>query len=371
LGLSGQVINPFADPNQSEWVDAELQAIADSIIQLNAENLDGIGFKMEVHAIEKAGKTFFAMSASSLSTDNPNLTPGLRTLLEKKIIPIGEPVFIIDTERKAKKLKFHPAFRHKDIRIKEIFCPDNNKPYHINPTEALKQFYQTLLYIAKNFETGTIVIDSVTDVTNWIRKYIQYVLVQRGAEGSELMEMIRLQPSDWMVRDDIWGWLLPYLQGLKQHIIMTSREKEDMEFEPDPDRPGKTRVRRTGNFSPRRFKDIPFNIDVEFRLMFEYDGHGNKLGRKGSIITSQYDDIIDPAPDSGIIPLRRQELKNPTYVKLVEMICPISHGYLLDEMRAKESLQEQPQEQPAKPAQKKTKKTQQTTEVVEQEDSIV
>jgi len=324
-------VNPF----DGHWNDEELDSIGDEIINLTDASVSGFGWKMEVHAVDKVGKTFFGMSASSLDENNPKLSPGLRYLLREKFIPSGSPVFVIDTERKAKKLKHHPAFRNKDIKIWEIFFPDPNHKYQIDPIKSLTKLYKILLYIEKNYDHGTIIIDSGTHVTDWIRKYIQYELVGRGAEGHELGELIRMQPSDWMVRDDIWSWLLPYLQGLKQHVIITAKEKEELLFEPDPDRPGKVKIKKSGNFKPRRFKDIPFGVDIEFRLQYNYTDDGYRAGRVGRVISSQYDDDATEVREEDLtddnIPLRQREILNPTFVKLAEMIYPISHGYLVPE----------------------------------------
>lgn len=315
--------NPFGDTNS-----AEIDAIANEILTLANATTSGIGFKMLVQAKEKVGKTYFGMSASSFMAENSKLSAQTRWLIQQGILPKGQPVFILDTERKAKKLRFNEAFRNKDIRIIELWQADTNHLYQVDPVAVLKKLYHSLLYIIKNFKTGTIVLDSATDITNLVRKYIQYELVGRSAEGHELGELIPLKFTDWQVRDDMWGWLMPFLQGFPQHVILTAREKEDVEFEPDPDRPGKMKARKTGNFSARIHKDIPYNVDMQVKIDFRYNEQNQKAGRIGRFVSTQWDDGIVTVPPSGLVPMYQREIIDPTFCRVVEEVIPISHGYL-------------------------------------------
>jgi hypothetical protein len=323
------LVNPFgvtpANQIDIDEIAAELQSIATTTTA-------GIGYKMLVEAREKVGKTFFGMSASSLMPENTALSAMTHWLLTKEILPKGQPVFVLDTERKAKKLRFHSAFRNKDIRIIELWQADVNHMYQVDPVAVMKKLYYTLLYIVQNFKSGTILIDSATDITNIVRKYIQYELVGRSAEGHELGELIPLKFTDWQVRDDIWGWMLPFLQGFPQHVIFTAREKEDVEFEPDPERPGKMKARRTGNWSARIHKDLPYNVDMHIQLNYRYNEQNEKIGRVGRFVSTQFDDgVLTPAQQAenpARVPMYKKEIIDPTFCRVVDEIVPISHGYL-------------------------------------------
>lgn len=329
--------NPF-----DEVPSAEVDQIANEIINIATASTSGIGFKMIVQAKEKVGKTFFGMSASSFMPENTGLSSMTRWLIQNNVIPKGQPVFILDTERKAKKLRFLPAFRNKDIRIIELWQADPNHMYQVDPVAVMKKLYYSLLYIIKNFQHGTIVIDSATDITQMVRKYIQYELVGRSAEGHELGELIPLKFTDWQVRDDIWGWMLPFLQGFPQHVILTAREKEDVEFEPDPDRPGKMKAKKTGNFSARIHKDIPYNVDMQVKLDFRYNELNQRIGRVGRFISTQWDDGIVANPQEGHVPIYQREVADPTFCRIAEEVIPISHGYLYTPNQSAPQVQPHP-----------------------------
>lgn len=292
----------------------ELDKLMDEAVSLDRMTTLRKGFFVEFHGRQKTGKTLNALSASSLKRQNPNLSPDLKLLLDNDIIPEGAPVFVLDTELKAAKLKFKFKSQAKDIVIFPLFYTDPLHPMHIDPVKSLKEMAKIITAIHQKYDHGTLVIDSITDVTNWVRKYIQYELVRKKAAGHELGELIPLQPSDWQVRDDIWEYILKTLQQMKMHIIITSREKEDWSFEKD-DETGKYKAQQTNNWSPRRFKDIPYYIDAEIALRFQYDTTGNIIGRVGTIASNQYDDES----------LNNLMIVNPTFVKLVEKLAPIKY----------------------------------------------
>lgn len=312
----------FGNVNGASMNDDEMDAILNEATSLVTDQPKaGKGFMIEYHGVAKTGKTFNAMSAAALTLENPNLSPELRVLLEKGVIPLGTPVFVIDTELKAEKLRHKFRNTGKDIHIFPIFYPDSQHGFQYDPTKSMLKMAQILTMIHNKFpDRGTIVIDSMSDITDWIRKYIQYTLVGRRAEGADLGELIRLQPTDWQVRDDIWTYLFKTLQKMKNHIIVTSQEKEDWSFEKDQD--GNI-IGKTGVFTPRRYKFLPFNVDLEIGLRYTFDSKGDPVGRIAKIITNQFDD-----PSLNLL-----HIENPTFVKLIERIVPISHQIEIDMLR--------------------------------------
>jgi len=301
--------------NEIESIYAEAQRLSDVTKRK--------GFKVEYHGIQKTGKTMNAMTAASLVPENPKISDDLRLLLSEGVIPRGDPVFILDTELKAEKLRYKFRNTGKNIFIFPIFFEDPVRPMQVDATKCLLKMANILTMISKKFpDRGTVVIDSATDVTRWVIKHIKFRLLSLNADGSELGDMFRLQPGDYQPRDDLWDYILKISQNMTQHFIYTSREKEDWSFEKDGDG---NMTGKTGIYSAKRYAELPFQMDVEVALRYKYDAHGVPVARVGRIISNQYDDEK----------LAGVELENPTFPRLIDMIIPYSHVIELEALKAR------------------------------------
>jgi len=257
-------------------------------------------------ADEKQGKTHVIYTSSELVPENPKISPELREMLQQGKIVSGSPTWIIDTEGKAKKLA--RKFAGRDVRILDVWVPDANNPTRCDVKKSLKNVI--LAVVAMSVQPcGTLAIDSWSDIDRWCRKMIQYDLAEGGAEGSELGELIRLQPTDWEVRGDVETFLLYYIQNCipNMHVILTSRA--DFEWAVVPGKNGKDHLKRTGNMKKKMYKDTGYFADCEIRLMKDDDEDGN-VTRIGKLITSEYD---EEEPIS-------LEWENPTFPKIVDSL---------------------------------------------------
>jgi hypothetical protein len=307
--------------HETDMTDEEMEALYSEGERLSDATLKRKGLKVGFRGLEGTGKTFDSMTAAGLVPENLNLSAETSVLLTEGILPRGDPVFIIDTENKAYKLRHKFKTTGKNIIVFPIFYDDSAHLMQIEPTKCLIKLARILTMIIKKFpDQGTIVIDSATDVTRWVIKHIKYKLIEKGLEPASLGEHMRLQPGDYQIRDDLWEYILDILKNCKHHVIFTAHDKQDWSFDKDAD--GNI-VGKTDLYSARWYSEVPFAVDIVMRLFRTFDAQGRPAAWKGEIVKNQYDDGM------------RIEIENPTFWRLVDRIVPISHSIEIEALRDK------------------------------------
>jgi len=149
------------------------------------------------------------------------------------------PVYDIDTELGAPPL--FQYFPEKDIKWCDATFLDPTKDIQV-PESALTQF-EGILTLLKDVEEGTILIDSGTDIWDWIQGWIQQV--GKKKEGTLLR-------FEWAKAKQRWRRLLLRLFAKPVTFIMTAQPQEIY------DAGGQA----TGRFRPRVQSASPHMFDI-------------------------------------------------------------------------------------------------------------
>jgi len=120
-----------------------------------AAEVEKKGIKIGVYGDPETGKTYFACSCPP-------------------------PVYILDTEYGTAPVLRH--FRKKEIHVYEAAYIDP-KTDELDPLESIERVGQALTTLAEMKE-GTIVIDTGTDIWNWIRAWLEAQSVKKTASGT-------------------------------------------------------------------------------------------------------------------------------------------------------------------------------------------
>jgi len=169
---------------------------------------EGQGIKALIYGQPECGKSFFGMSF-----------PG--------------PIYAISTETGLKKIKHH--FPDKEIHLLEATSPfatasaeqlkknDNDEPFIQNPLESLEKIEAATMAL-KDVKGGTIIIDSISDVWNWLQIWLKYAGKRSTSKqtGAEFM-----MQTEWQRVNEKFRWLMMRLNMIPCHVVLTSRVKPE------------------------------------------------------------------------------------------------------------------------------------------------
>jgi len=149
------------------------------------------GLKVGIYGKPETGKTYFALTCPP-------------------------PVYVIDTEFAAKKVaRVH--FPEKRIFIAEVthIDPITDQP---DPIRSLENVEKAIAAIAStNIERGTIVIDTVTDIWQWICAWLEQVATRRTQSG---------QPYrfEYGLANERYRQIIVRLLAKPVHVVLTAHE---------------------------------------------------------------------------------------------------------------------------------------------------
>ena len=114
------------------------------------------GIKVLVWGPPETGKTHFALTAP-------------------------EPIHVIDTEFGTYPLLCKEPFKNKDIRVFEA-AQLNVESAEIDPVKSIEAVEEAISFL-KDINEGTVVIDSVTDIWQWLGAWLEVTASVRTASG--------------------------------------------------------------------------------------------------------------------------------------------------------------------------------------------
>ena len=181
----------------------------------NMQPVDKINKKPDVlvYGDTNAGKTFFSMTCP-------------------------EPIFVIDTERRADKTKkYH--YPNKDIRV---FNPVVIKTNYVDDEDAIDYASSidniTNFLVAMNqkiqegkIKEGTLVVDSLTDIWKWVQEWAMVRLAKKGRVDKDLLKI--KNQFDWGVPNGKNARLMDLFKNVTSQglvFVGTSREQHTPEY---------------------------------------------------------------------------------------------------------------------------------------------
>ena len=170
---------------------------------------EGEGLKVLIYGKPETGKTYFALSF-----------PG--------------PIHVLSTEFGVKKLRHH--FPDKDIRLLECNVPFAEKPvdrkgnvidtpFNTDPETSLKKI-EAASFALEKVKGGTIIIDSASDIWNWLSVYLGNV-GERSVSKKTGEEFIK--GTEWAKINEAFRILINRFNSLPCHFVITARQKEDLD----------------------------------------------------------------------------------------------------------------------------------------------
>jgi len=159
-----------------------------------------------------------------------------------------EPIHVIDTEFGIAPLLLKEPFSSKDIRVFEA-AQLSVETAELDPIQSIEAVEQAVAYL-KDINTGTIVIDTVTDIWQWIGAWLETVATARTQSG-------RPYQFEWGKANIRYRRLILRLMAKPRvHVILTGQPR------PLYDEQG----RRLGSMEPRVQRQTEHMVDAVLYL---------------------------------------------------------------------------------------------------------
>ena len=136
------------------------------------------------------------------------------------------PIYMIDTDGGiVSNLKYFD----KDIKVFE--CSEANteqpkgkdtiEPFDVDPLVSIEKFDTVTKVLADLNPTGTVVIDTITDIWGWISTWLNHKTEkQTSKSGSEYMSRFA-----WGDANNRYDWIMKRLKGLQTNVVLLARAK--------------------------------------------------------------------------------------------------------------------------------------------------
>ena len=169
---------------------------------IKAEELEKVkGLRCELWGKSGVGKTFAALS-------------------------FPKPIYYIDTDGGVTlNMKY---YKGKDVKILECYetldtvSGDDNQPFDVDPIKSLEKFdYATKALADNEGLTGTVVIDTITDIWSWIGTWLNRKTEKSvSSKGTEYMSRFA-----WGDANNRYDWLMKRLKKMNTNLVVVSRAK--------------------------------------------------------------------------------------------------------------------------------------------------
>lgn len=229
------------------------------------EGVKRSGLKIGIHGPPEAGKTHFIMTAP-------------------------EPVYIIDLESGAMQTWDKPLFRKRDIRIYDVLVEEGIK----TPSEYLKAV-ERVLDSLEDVEVGTIAIDPVTQLWDWLRFWL------RSAPNVRRDKLGKPYQFEWDLANERFNVIIMKLLATKANVILSAHSHQAYED-------GKPLY---GVLTPAWQKKTPFWLDLEIAIGKRFNAQTKKWSYVATIEKCRYQRAFN------------MEIEDITWNKLVEALSTL------------------------------------------------
>ena len=208
------------------------------------------GLKIMVWGPPSVGKSHFALSAPP-------------------------PIFVLDTEFGSAPLLRH--FPEKEIYIYEAAVLDEES----DEPDAEKSLRQIEIAIStlRDVETGTIVIDSGTDIWSWMGGWVEQEARKRG----KMTSADTPQRLEWGRANLRWRQLILRLMAKPVHFVITAQMTEEYD----------SKGQALGSYKPRIQKQTEHMCDIIIRLQKSYSKAAKKPKYDGTLTKCRFERSFD------------------------------------------------------------------------------
>jgi len=217
-----------------------------------------------------------------------------------------DPIYVIDTDGGVtSNLRY---FKDKKIKLFECFeavtdAPVNAKgeemdePFDVDPLISLEKFDMVTKSLIKgDITSGTVVIDTITDIWSWIGTWLNHKSQKLTAKsGTEYMSRFA-----WGDANNRYDWIMKRLKQLNCNLVLLARSKAIYD----------DKGNLTAGSKPDAQKRTEYYMDYFIELKKKYSTNAGltKFERTATITKSRGLDLTDPI------------MKDFNYTKLNELI---------------------------------------------------
>lgn len=266
-----------------------------------------IGAKIFIFGKEKVGKSIFAASSCLFEPESP-VEFGLMTDKKVWIIPKGSPAIILDTENGAPELMllFPDQFNSGKLSFIKVAKTitktnsDTGQPEkHTNPVASFDKFEKTFRYLIAVMKEGTIIIDSISSVSDWL---YQSTIVKANKKGKDKPDGL-----DWAWRAQRWESLMYLIEQSNINIIATCKVKREWDViqKPDDDRP---KLQPTGDMRKMVMEVTPYKFQC---LLDMYETVDDNLKMVRAVSIKSRGIVFQP---------EEEEILRPNFAKVIELM---------------------------------------------------
>lgn len=179
-----------------------------------------------------------------------------------------------------------------DAKIKE----DDYKWDKVNPINSLKLFEAGLATLIENVHEGTVIIDSMTTINDWLKALLDYKTEAIGHQKDGKIPIF-----DWKWVTQKWKWLWQLIKTIDANVVVLFRAMDEYE-----------NFKKTGVSIPDYRDGTKYEVSVEIKLEKEVtqDGTGKVQSRR----------IASFNKFRGVNLSENYKVEDLTYEKLMEIL---------------------------------------------------
>ena len=133
---------------------------------------------------------------------------------------------------------------------------DGNSEYKwdkVNPIHSLKKFEAGIGALIRDQHGGTVVIDTMTTVNDWLKMLLDYKTDKDGTQTDGKISMF-----DWKWVNQKWKWLWQLIKTIDANVVVLFRDKDVYE-----------NFKKTGEQEPDYRDGTKFEVSVEIMMTID------------------------------------------------------------------------------------------------------
>lgn len=195
------------------------------------------------------------------------------------------PIYVIDTDGGI--VQNYKYYKDKDIKVVECYDTmpdevsedDSIDPFNIDPIYSLEKFDTVTQALAMKKVSGTIIVDTISDIWKWIGTWLDRYSEKSVSAKSGKEYLNRFA---WGNANNKYDWIMKRFKETNANIVLIAREKSEYDKEGD----------MTGNVKFEAQKHSDYHVDYDVHLVKNLiDG---KWVREAYIGKSRGADIVEP-----------------------------------------------------------------------------
>jgi len=166
----------------------------------------------------------------------------------------------------------------------------------VNPINSLKKFEAGLGALIQTQHGGTVVIDSMTTVNEWLKALLDYKTDQTNSQTDGKIAIF-----DWKWVNQTWKWIWQLIKSIDANVVVLFRSKEVYE-----------NFKKTNEIEPDYRDGTRFEVSVEIQLEQEVTQDSS-----GAVAVNRYATF---GKFRGVNLSKKYKEKNLTYNRLIEIL---------------------------------------------------